>query len=155
MTEELRFPLRLEHAFFTSLEFFRAPELPDPVDIDVGAHVRVQAERFPERLQVDLKVETPSNQPLTFCVELIGIFGPIENQPKPNSSIISEFMNERALHMLWPYAEQMIRLVTSQMGMNPLNIRTPYLFDVVPPEQVPELAGVDESFDTEHEANLG
>lgn len=148
--EKLRFPLRLEHAFFKSLEFFRAPELPDPLQVNVGAQVRVQADRFPERLQVGLKVETPSDQPLRFCVEIIGIFGPIENQPQPNASIISEFVNERALHVLWPYVEQMIRLVTSQMGMNPLTIRTPYPFHLVLPEQMPELAGADEPFASEH-----
>ena len=38
-------------------------------------------------------------------------------------------VNERALHVVWPYLVVMVRDLTSQMGMPPVGVPTPYEFD--------------------------
>lgn len=138
MTQETRFPLQLDNVFFTSLQFRRVPELPDPLQLNILTQVRVYGEQFPDRLQIDLKIETPDDQPLMLSVELVGLFSAVEGQPKPDPSILSDFVNEKALYMLWPYMVQVVRQITSQMGTNPVNIMTPYVFDFKPLEQVSE-----------------
>ena len=138
MTQETRFPLRLDNAFFTSLQFRRIPELPDPLQLGIITQVRLHSEHFPDKLQIDLKVETPDDQPLTLSVELVGLFSAIEGEPKPDPGILSDFVNERALYMLWPYIVQIVRQVTGQMGTNPVNILTPHTFDFKSTEQVSE-----------------
>ena len=135
MTHKMRYPFRLDNAFFKALEFHRIPKLPEPLQFEITSEIRIHSGRFPEALQVDLKVSTAPEKPLTFCVELVGIFELVENQPAPDADMIECFVNERALHMLWPTAEQMIRLITSQMGMNPLKIPRPYEFTVALEEQ--------------------
>jgi preprotein translocase subunit SecB len=134
MTQEIQFPLRLQHAFFTSLEFRRVPEVPASLQVNVSVEVKVHSEKFPDLLQIDLRVKTQDEQPLMFSVELVGIFSLVEEQPRPDHNTLSDFVNQRALHMLWPYAAQIIRQITSQMGVNPLNIPTPYIFDYAPSE---------------------
>jgi preprotein translocase subunit SecB len=132
MTQELGFPFRLDNTFFTSLRFHRPPQIPESLEVGFSVQAKVHADEFPDRLQVDLKIETPDDQPLTLSLELVGIFRAVEGQPEPEPSIIPDFINERALHMLWPYMAQMVRQVTGQMGMAPLNIPTPYMFQFQP-----------------------
>jgi preprotein translocase subunit SecB len=129
MTQEIRFPFRLNNAFFTSLEFERISELPERLDLSIGVQAKISEDEFPDRLQVHLRIKTVEEEsPLTFCVELIGLFDLIEDQPEPDRSIITEFVNERALYILWPHITQMVRIVTGQMGTNPINVNTPFEF---------------------------
>lgn len=132
MTQETRFPFRLEHAFFRTLEFHREPSVPPQLNVDFSVQIKVHSEQFPDRLEIDLKVETQEEQPLTFCLELIGIFTLVEGEPKPDREILPKFVNERALHVLWPYLTQVISQATVQMGINPLKIPIPYFFAFEP-----------------------
>lgn len=138
MTREIRYPLRLKNAFFTSLQLSRVPELPESLELNLDIQVAVNDKQFPDLLQIRLKLETPGEQPLMLSAELVGFFSRVEELPKPDRSIISDFVNEQGLHMLWPYMAQMLRLVTGQMGMNPINIRTPYMFDSEPEKRTME-----------------
>lgn len=130
MLQETHFPFRLKQAFFKTLEFHREPEMPEQLNVNFSVQVKTHDEGLPDRLEIHLKIETPEGQPLTFCVELIGIFGPIEDMPEPSHDILAEFVNERALHMLWPYLYQITHQVTGQMLANPLKIPTPHMFDL-------------------------
>ena len=139
MTPETRFPFRLDSAFFTSLQFRRVPELPDPLQLGIVTQVRLHSEHFPDKLQIDLKIGTPDDQPLMLSVELVGLFSAVEGEPKPDHDVLYDFVNEKALHMLWPYVAQIVRQITGQMGTDPVNIPTPHAFDFKPVEQVSEL----------------
>ena len=138
MTQETRFPWRLDNAFFTSLRFRRVPELPDPLQVGITTQARLHSEHFPDKLQIDLKIETPDDQPLMLSVELVGLFSAVEGEPKPDPSILADFVNEKALYVLWPYIVHMVRQITGQMGTNPVNISTPHSFGFKPAEQAPE-----------------
>lgn len=122
----------LTDAFFTSLEFRRVPEMPQPLNLNFNVQLKVHGERLPEILQIDLKLATFEDQPLTMILELVGLFKSPEDQPQPGSDELSRFINERALVALWPYIVQMSKLVTSQMGIAPVKIRTPHTFQFAP-----------------------
>lgn len=130
MPQKLRFPFRLSHAFFTSLKFFRNPEVPNELQLQLSTAVRVLEGNFPERLEIHLKLETLGEPPLMFSIELVGLFDLIEGEPEPERSIIPNFVNERALYMLWPYLSQIVRNITGQMGTNPLDLPAPFSFEI-------------------------
>lgn len=138
MTQNVKFPLRLTHSFFKSLNFSRASELPEPLKVEIMAEIKVRHRNFPDQLQIDLKLETAEGQPLMFCIELVGLFNLVEDQPRPSREILPDFVNQRALHMLWPYVAQMIRIVTGQMGMNPVTIPIPHYFEFSPADELVE-----------------
>ncbi len=129
MAQEARFPIQLNNAFFITLEFHRTPELPDAIEIQFSVEARVHGKDFPDKLQIHLKVEAVENQPLTLFMELVGLFELVDGAPRPDHSALPDFVNERALYMLWPHVVQMVRQVTAQMGMNPVHFPTPYNFD--------------------------
>ncbi len=88
-------------------------------------------------MQLVLKVQTVEDQPLSFLLELIGLFDHVEELPAPDRSIIPDFINERALYMLWPYMAQVITNITGQMGTIPINVPTPYKFSFESQEEKP------------------
>jgi preprotein translocase subunit SecB len=145
MTQEVQFPIRLSDAFFTSLQIRRMPNIPEPMEIAITLGVRVHSEQFPDSLQIDLKVETAPDQPLLLSLELVALFELIEGHTRPDRSIIPEFMNQRALYMLWPYIAQIIKQVTALMGMNPVSLRTPEVFHFALPEEVVEATPSEET----------
>lgn len=138
MREEIIFPYQLESAFFTSLQFVRGPQLPDPTHLNFLAQLKVIDEEFPDKLQIHLKAETVPDQPMTISAELVGLFRLVDGQAQPDHTIVSEFVNERAIFQLWPLITQMVGLVTGQMGMEPFRMPTPYAFDFQPPQPASE-----------------
>jgi hypothetical protein len=131
MNQEAVFPYQLDRAFFVNLQARRAPQVPEQVSLKFSVGVRVQDQQFPDKLQVDIKLETVGDdQPFTLIAELVGLFVLVENVPEPTPDIIPTFVNKWALHLLWPYMAQMLRIITGQMGTNPIDFRTPYAFQV-------------------------
>ncbi len=137
MTQEIRFPFRLHNAIFTSLEFRRQPEMPEPLQLQLSTEIRIHDDKFPDRLQIDLRLKTPGEQPLKLFVELVSLFDLVEDQPKPDRSIIPDFINQQALYMVWPYMTQMVKYMTGQMGTSSVNVPTPLIFSFKPPEEKP------------------
>jgi len=144
MTEKNMFPFRLQKAFFISIQFIRIPELPEKVHLPLSAEVKVLANQFPETLHVRLRISTPEKHDLMLNLELVGIFTYVEGLPKLDKDIIPDFVNKRALHMLWPYMVQMISNITGQMGTNPIEIDTPYDFKIPLEADKPESAKKEE-----------
>ncbi len=126
-----QYPFNLIGAFFTSLSFERENAILENVEVPIEIQIKIIDKEFP-KLQVNLKTRTPDQSPVKFSMELIGLFEYTEKNLEIGRSRILEFVNTRGLHMLWPYASQMIRIITSQMGMNPLNTKTPVSFNIPP-----------------------
>src|SRR5574341_2005610 len=130
MPSESRFPYRLQSAFFITLHFERKPEVPVPLQLTFGIYLKVVDEKFPDNLQINLKVETTGDDPpVKLVVETVGLFALIENLPKPNKDIITPFLNERALFILWPYLSQIVRQMTALMGIQAIDILMPNILD--------------------------
>ena len=129
MTVDIKYPFKLTHVFFSTISCRRKPEMPDNIETDFSIQVKVEPDNYPQKLQVDLKIESSDASPLTVQLELVSIFELVEDLPEPAVNTIVHFLNEQALHMLWPYVKQMISQLTGQMGMNPVNIQTPYSYN--------------------------
>jgi hypothetical protein len=132
---ELRFPFRLADAFFITLELHRKSEVPSSLEQRFSVEARVDADQFPDSLQVGLRVASiDEDPPFKACIEIVGLFDHIPEQPLPDQNIINDFVNERALYILWSYIEQTIRQTSALMGMPPVKIKNPYHFAVESPE---------------------
>jgi preprotein translocase subunit SecB len=149
MAQEIDFPFQLNNAFFVNLQLSRLPVIPDQLTMKFAVDLKVQDQKFPNELEVYVRLRTLEEQPLTFNIELVGQFSLIEGTPAPSPDIISDFINKQALFMLWPYLVQVIKQVTAQMGTNPVNIATPHSFHIELAKQVTE------SVETEEDSKAG
>lgn len=129
MTTIQQYPFNLVNAFFVSLEFEREPVLPEKMELPIEAQIKVVDEGFP-RLQVNLRTRTQGQASVKFSLELVGLFDYAGDHPEIDREIAGEFVREKGLYMLWPYVTQTIRIITGQMGMNPLDTKTPLYFSI-------------------------
>jgi len=130
MVKESSYPLDLTNAFVIKCHFQRVADVPDPFETQVNFQVRVRRENLPERLQVDLRAHTQGDQPLNLEVEMVGLFERRDGTPGLEHKMVEEFVNQRALFMLWAMMNQFIKQVTANMGMSPLNFKSPAEFNL-------------------------
>ena len=146
MENAAQFPLRLDSAFFTRIEASRTPQVPELCELNLSFAVRIHTDKFPQHLQIDLRLESVPDRPVTLCVEMVGQFSHVEDEPLLGKDALVSFVNERGLHVLWPYVARMVRDITSNMGTNPIDLVTPYRFEVTSDaviEDSKEALGVD------------
>jgi len=127
MTQEQKYPYQLVNTFIVSISFNRARKLPPTMELPTNIGVQYTEPGFP-RIQVGLKVSSPEDSLVPFNIEVIGLFDYTGQKKEYDKPLNKEFVEEKALHMLWVYSSQMVKLVTSQMGMNPLEVRSPISF---------------------------
>jgi hypothetical protein len=127
MSNHDKYSYELKQNFFASLSFRRNPEIPDPINIPIETQVTLAEPGFPV-LQVGIKVKTPDDSPVFFYLELYGIFEYQGEKKEYDHDLNVGYAFERGLYLLWPNISQMVRIITSQMGMNPIQIRNPVTF---------------------------
>lgn len=123
--EQVNFPFRLTDTLFRKLVFSRRPQMPEDVQIKLKVNVQLHAQNLPERLQIDIRVETVEEEPLAFAVELVALFEPADDGTKVDSQLAKDFVNERAFYMLFPLVRQKISEVTHVMGIKPVQLPMP------------------------------
>lgn len=130
MADQMQYPFQLIDVFFISFHCQRQPIIADPISIAVKISLKVVYDNFPE-LEVFLKVENyeTQTQSITFDAEVVGKFAPAPDQPKPDKNIIPDFIDDRALFILWPVISQQFKQMTGLMGMNPIKLLMPARFD--------------------------
>jgi preprotein translocase subunit SecB len=131
MSQNIQYPFSLVNAFFISLHFEREGVMPDTIEMPIEMQIKVIDKDFP-RLQVNLRNKTNAPSPVKLDIELVGLFDYIGDHPEQDHELISDFIREKGLYMLWPYVSQMTRMITGQMGMNPIDTRTPLSFELLP-----------------------
>jgi len=134
MTHELKYPYQLLNTFVISISFNRARKLLPKIEIPTNVKVQYTEPGFP-RVQVAMKLDVPQDAPVSFSLEVVGLFDYIGSKKDYDKELNKEFVQERAFHMLWVYSNQMVKLVSAQMGMNPLEIRSPTEFRLSEPAQ--------------------
>ena len=138
MNQELKYPYQHINTFVTSISFARGPEIPSKLEIPTTVAVQLIESGFP-RVQFAMKISSPENapedSPIFFNLEVVILFDYIGSQKDYNNQLNREFGEERALHMLWVYSNQIIKTISSQTGMNPLDIRSPMTFNFVESKQ--------------------
>ena len=140
MKASVKYPFSLTNSFFTSIHLGRGPEVPKSLNLNLNAQTRIREEESTSRIQVDLRVFTVGEQPVEVSIELVALFDCPEDITKPEHGVVLEFVEQRALYMMWPMIAQMIRQVTGSMGMNPLNMQVPVEFEL----QLEEVEEVEE-----------
>ena len=138
MTKNTLYPFDLVNAFFIVLHFERERILPSPMEMQFEIQIKVVDKDFP-RIQVNLRTTNRDQSPLKLEVELVGLFDYIGDNPEKDRGLIADFVREKGLCMLWPYFSQITRMITGQMGMNPLEMRMPRFSDLPP---IPEIEKV-------------
>jgi hypothetical protein len=127
-----QYPFRLVNALLTEISCQRAPEAPVPVPLNFNVLVKVVDVEFP-KLEVHLRLQAvDDNQPLKILAEVVGLFDLVEGQPVPGREIVIDFLNDRALFLLWPYLSLPIQQITAQMGTAPVTLAAPYHFELTP-----------------------
>jgi hypothetical protein len=129
MSETADPPFRMVKYFFTSVDLKRIPVMPDNLELDLEMQLGVHADQLPDRLQLNLKAASKTREPLDLDVEFVALFERLEGQPEPSQEALEWYINERALYMMLPLMQDMIRRTTAAMGMKPLEMRVPYRYD--------------------------
>jgi preprotein translocase subunit SecB len=125
------YPFSLINAFFDCLEFQREDKVPPGTQTTFVAEIKVGLDNYPTQFQVNLRLKSQEeNHPIKVNMELIGLFRYSGNDPSADKDRIIEFLNNRGLFMLWPYLHLMIKSVTTQMGIEGLNLTPPAEFSL-------------------------
>lgn len=127
MTEEPKYPYQLQNTFIISISFKRDRKLSGKLELPTNVSVQYTEPNFP-RIQVAMKVDVPKESPVSFSMEVVGLFDYIGSKQEYDQELNREFVEQRAFHMLWVFSSQIAKLVSSQMGINPLEIRSPAEF---------------------------
>jgi hypothetical protein len=119
----------LQETFFIRLNFKRGTTIPSPVEIPISAQVKVVDKDFP-KIQINLQVSSLDPQPVNLDIEMVAVFNYVGGDLDRGRNLLPVFLRDKGLHMMWPAIAIMMRNITSQMGMPPLNIKTPLKFDI-------------------------
>lgn len=126
--QQIRFPYKLESAFFTKVHCQRAEVVPEPFHLGMDLELWRRTDGMPGKLQIALKFKTAPGKPVTITLELMATFVAVDEGVEADETFVNDFINERAAFMLWPYILQMVHNLSSQMGIPPLNTPTPYAY---------------------------
>jgi hypothetical protein len=132
MTQELKYPYQHINTFIVSVAFKRLTKVPPKIELPTTVSVQLTEPGFP-RVQVAMRLNSPEDTsdepPISFSLEVVGLFDYTGSSNEYDKQLNREFAEERALHVLWVYCSQMVKMFSSQMGMNPLELRSPMRFN--------------------------
>jgi hypothetical protein len=129
MKRQIKYPFKLANVFFGRVEIERAAKMPEKeMEINFEVQGKIVENQLPDMVEVHLKIASPDEQSVKFDLIIIGKFVLIEGATEPDSGTIQDFVNERALHILWSYVDQMVSLVSAQMAMKPIRLPPPIEF---------------------------
>jgi hypothetical protein len=127
MSVDIKLPYELKNAFFVSMSFGRAREVPQPIELGVATEIGLVDRDFPN-LQLDIKVKTADDAPIHFNIHLVGIFEYQGEKKEHDPDLEMKFALERGVPSLWLLIGQLVKVTTAQMGVNPLTLRAPATF---------------------------
>jgi len=114
-----KFPFQLVNAIFINLKLFRTPDLPkEPIKFVIENRYM----DYQDKLQVNFRVRTTGTSAINIDMELVGFFDYLDDKAKKDTDIITKFIQKQAIFLVWPYFQQMIKIITSQMGIDPINL---------------------------------
>jgi len=129
MTSTSKYPFEQVNIFLISLSISRKQSIPEKVEFPISIEAKLAEPGFP-RLQVNMIVKTPVETIIAFNAEAVGLFDYVGEDKIFDPELVAAFVEERALPLIWVYIDQLVRIVTSQMGMNPINLKAPVHFEL-------------------------
>jgi hypothetical protein len=136
MSKNMEYPYEFISIFLKSININRKDEIPPNTPIIGNVKFKVIEPEFP-KLQINVLFETVGDLPITYAIEALGLFKYIGSKKVYDKELNKKFVFEKGLHIISAYVSQMIKLFTSQMGMNPLNVPITMLLDEIV-EKVPK-----------------
>jgi preprotein translocase subunit SecB len=100
--------------------------------ISINIQVLVDDKEYPESSDVHMKLSTPEDSLLIMNIILLARYRYIGNDAETDRGKIHQYTREKAIYFLLPYITQMVSLITSKMGMNPVNIMPPQSIELIP-----------------------
>lgn len=118
----------IQNVIFKSVHISREGQVSTPLDIQLFSEIKVREQERPDLLQVDLRVTSSEDSPVTLQLEVVGLFRLIEGEEQPDKAAIHQFVFNTGVFSLWPTMSYMVRTVTTHMGMSPLSVNMPVDF---------------------------
>ena len=113
----------------SQVTFSRKPNVPETITVQLNIQIKiVDNANLPQRLQVNLRAQTNDIEDINFQLEAIGLFDYVNPDTAPTKQEKLDFVRERGLYIVWQSIAHMARLITAEMGISPLNLRTPDIF---------------------------
>lgn len=131
MKSDIKYPFELVNIFPISLSFSRKESIPDQVEMPISIQIKIVEPGFP-RIQMNMTVKSPPDSAISFNIEAVGLFDYVGENTEYNKELNQEFIKEKALDLIWINIDQLVRIITGQMGMNPLKLKTPSSFEPQP-----------------------
>lgn len=114
-------------SLFSNIQIRRQNKLPEKIDLQVRVEAKIVDANYP-KVEIYLRVSTEVDTPFYFTTEIIGIFENRGEKSKDYQDIVKNFSLNYGVNQLWPNVVQMISMISSQMGMNPIRLKTPPSF---------------------------
>jgi hypothetical protein len=132
MTNEIEYPFEFNNAFFISINAQRQPDPPERAEYEMKAELKIIDVNLPDQLQINVLLRTTEDTRFSLVMELVGLFKYLGDNIDNDRVLITDFINNRALFILWPFLVQMGKLLTTQMGITSFIIPIPQNFSFVP-----------------------
>lgn len=128
MTKSFPSQFKLINTFFINLEFKRDPAIAPGVEMQFEIQLKIAELDFP-KFQLNMLNITRSGSPIKMSIESVGIFEYQGEKTDKYHDLLNDFVKDEGLPLLWPYTALMIRIITGQMGMDPLRIPVQIYFE--------------------------
>jgi hypothetical protein len=125
VTTPAKYPFEVRDVYFVELNFSRAASVPQPLTLAVTVGARLDRRAYPE-CEIGLRrVIEPEDPPVRVSLELVGKFGSLEETSPPGPEALGEFIDHKALPMLWSYGDAMMRNLTAALGVPVIKLLPP------------------------------
>jgi len=122
-------PYTLRDVSFLNIQARRDAAVPDPVQVQLNVGVRISTQ-FPN-LEVALQLSTtPKDQPVFLNLELVAGFDAADEKQPVDEPTLLEFISDKAMPLLWPYADLLTRQLFAAMGVPPIRVSLPLKFNM-------------------------
>lgn len=120
-------PFATREIYLTELRAKRTADVPDNYTVNVAIGVQMGL-RHDRMVEINLEIATPEdNKPVTFSAKVVGYFKAPDDFAFPDAiddirAILDQFVSERAVSVLWAYADFTIRHMLTSLGANVVKI---------------------------------
>jgi hypothetical protein len=118
----LSYPFELANAFFVCIDLQRSLEVKANAVSEFTIQLKITLDKYPERVQVNIRTQPKEDAPIKFSLELVGIFNYTGNSPDADRSRINEFLNNQGILMLWQYIVFLVRTIAPHIGTEGVHI---------------------------------
>jgi hypothetical protein len=130
MSDNTALPFELRDVFFVNIHTQRAGKVTDPITLNIAIGVRFDVAHLP-KLEVGMHIATPPEEKtVVIQLDLVSIYEALDGATNMDESVVVDFINQKALPMLWPYGDLLVRQLSASMGIPAIKVHLPFVFDI-------------------------